>query len=85
MVGLLSSLYMSLIMSLSQVYAAPEMRGRVMSIVMMTFGLMPIGSLPFGMIAERVGTPQALTLSGFILSLLTILFAIAYPPFRKID
>ncbi len=85
LVGLLSSLYMSLNMTLSQIYASPEMRGRVMSISMMTFGVMPIAAVPFGQLAERVGTPLSLTLSGLILTVLTLIFAFAYPHFRKID
>jgi MFS family permease len=84
LVGLLSSIYMSLNMTMTQMYAAPEMRGRMMSIVMMTFGLMPLGALPFGYIAEYIGTANALTLSGLALTVLTVLFAIFYPHFRTI-
>ena len=83
--GLLSSLYMSLNMTLSQIYADPEKRGRVMSLFMMTFGLMPIGAIPFGEFAEIIGTGQALSISGIILTTLTIVFAFAYPHFRRIQ
>ena len=83
--GLLSSLYMSLNMTLSQIYADPEKRGRVMSLFMMTFGLMPIGAIPFGEFAEVIGTGQALSISGMILTALTLIFAFAYPHFRKIQ
>ncbi len=83
--GLFSAVFMSLNMTLMQVYSAPEMRGRVMSIGMMTFGVMPLSAVPFGAIAERTGTPDALLLSGVLLTLFTIAFAIAYPSFRKID
>ena len=83
--GLLSSLYMSLNMTLSQIYADPEKRGRVMSLFMMTFGLMPIGAIPFGEFAEVIGTGQALSISGLILTVLTIIFALAYPHFRRIQ
>ena len=83
LIGLLSSVYMSLNMTLTQLYAAPEMRGRVMSIAMMTFGLMPLGALPFGSLAEIIGTPNALTLSGLVLTVLTVTFAFLYPHFRK--
>ena len=83
LIGLLSSVYMSLNMTLTQLYSAPEMRGRVMSIAMMTFGLMPIGALPFGSLAEVIGTPNALTLSGMVLAVATVVFAFAYPHFRR--
>ena len=83
--GLLNSLYMSLNMTLSQTYAAPEMRGRVMSLFMMTFGLMPIGAIPFGEFAEVVGTGQALSISGLVMAGLTLAFAFVYPHFRRIQ
>ena len=83
--GFLSSLYMSLNMTLSQVYAEPEKRGRVMSLFMMTFGLMPIGAIPFGEFAEFIGTGQALSISGMIMTALTLTFAFAYPHFRRIQ
>ncbi|MCX8214175.1 MAG: MFS transporter, partial [SAR202 cluster bacterium] len=51
-VGLASSVFMSLNMTLLQVHASPEMRGRIMSIGMMTFGFMPLSALPFGILAE---------------------------------
>lgn len=85
LIGLISSVYMSLNMTLTQLIAAPEMRGRVMSIMMMTFGLMPIGALPFGTIAEYIGTANSLTISGALLSLLILAFAFAYPAFRRIE
>ena len=84
-VGLISSVYMSLNMTLTQISSAPEMRGRVMSIMMMTFGLMPIGALPFGTMAEYIGTANALTISGAMLALLTLAFAFAYPAFNRIE
>lgn len=83
--GLLSSLYMSLNMTLSQIYAEPEKRGRVMSLFMMTFGLMPLGAIPFGEAAEFIGTAQALGFSGIALTILTLIFAAAYPHFRHIQ
>ena len=82
--GLAASLYMSLNMTLMQLYAAPEMRGRMMSFMMMTWGVVPLSALPFGALAERTGTPDALLLSGSLLIGFTILFAIVYPSFRRI-
>ena len=66
-VGLASSVFMSLNMTLLQMHADPEMRGRVMSIAMMTFGMMPLSAVPFGIVAEQTGTPFALMLSGLML------------------
>ena len=83
--GLCSSIFMSLNMTLLQFYSSPEMRGRVMSIAMMTFGLMPLSAMPFGALAEieSVGTANALLLSGMLLTAFTLIFAIVYAPFRR--
>ena len=83
-VGLVSAIFMSLNMTLIQLYSAPEMRGRMMSIAMMTFGVTPLSALPFGAIAERIGTPDALMISGFMLAAFTLVFTLAYPRFRQI-
>ncbi len=82
--GLVSSMFMSLIMTLVQTYASPEMRGRMMSIVMMTFGAMPLSALPLGALAERIGSANALFASGIMLAVFSVGFAIVYPSFLKI-
>ena len=82
--GLVSSMFMSLNMTLVQTYTSPEMRGRMMSIVMMTFGAMPLSALPLGALAERIGSGNALFASGIMLAVFSVGFAIVYPAFLKI-
>ncbi len=84
-IGVVSSVFMSLNMTMLQVLAVPEMRGRMTSINMMTFGAMPLSALPFGAIAERTGTPDALLISGILLVSCTVVFAIAIPSFRRMQ
>ncbi len=84
LVGLASSVFMSLNMTLLQMHADPEMRGRVMSIAMMTFGMMPLSAIPFGIVAEQTGTPFALMLSGLMLVGLTVVAGTVIPTFRRI-
>ena len=83
-VGLTSSLFMALNFTLLQINAVPEMRGRIMSIAMMSFGVFPLSAVPFGIMAEQTGTPSALFLSGALLTAFTIIFLLAYPRFRRI-
>ena len=84
-IGMVSSVFMSLNMTMMQVLAPPEMRGRMMAIGMMTFGAMPLSSLPFGVLAEaRNSTPDALFISGVLLTVATLIFAVAYPTFRRL-
>jgi MFS transporter, DHA1 family, staphyloferrin A biosynthesis exporter len=84
LVGLMSGLFMSLNMTLMQFYSTTEMRGRIVSMAMMTFGMMPLSAVPFGLIAEKVGTSESLALSGLFLCLFTVAFRFAYPKFLKI-
>ena len=84
-IGLTSSMYMSLNMTMVQLKADPEMRGRTMSIAMMTFGMMPLSAVPFGTLAEKIGTADSLTISGILLALFTIGFALGNKTFRKMD
>jgi MFS family permease len=84
--GAVSSIFMSMNMTLMQTMAAPEMRGRMMSLGMMTFGIMPVSSLPLGALAEyRNSTADALFLSGLLLTLGTVIFMFANPAFRKME
>jgi len=85
LIGLLSAVFMSLNMTLMQIYSSLEMRGRIVSMAMMTFGLMPLSAVPFGALAERIGTPDSLALSGIILTLASVGFFFAFPKFRRVE
>ena len=83
--GLASSVFMSLHMSVVTLIIEPEMRGRVMSIMMMTFGLMPLGAIPVSYVAENTGIDVALVGCAVGLALLTALLMLAVPGLRNID
>ena len=85
LVGLCSSMYMAMNQSLVQLAVNPDMRGRVNSIMMMTFGLMPIGVIPVGFIAEHYGIGVALKVSAAMLALVTVLLGVFIPAIRRID
>ncbi|MCD6152496.1 MAG: MFS transporter [Syntrophobacterales bacterium] len=84
LIGFLSAIFMSLNMTLMQFYSSPEMRGRILSMAMMTFGIMPLSAVPFGILAESIGTPDSLELSGLLLCLFIIVFFFAFRRFRKV-
>lgn len=50
-----------------------EYRGRVMSVLMMSFGTMPLGVVPVTMAADRWGAPQAIVGSQLIAVLVVVL------------
>ena len=84
LVGLMSGIFMSLNMTLMQLYSTAEMRGRIVSMAMMTFGIMPLSAVPFGAIAENMGTANSLGLSGLFLCFFTVAFFFSYPKLRKV-
>ncbi len=49
-----------------------QYRGRVMSVFMMNFGLMPLGVLPAGMIADALGGQTAIAILGGLLIIVTL-------------
>ena len=48
-------------------------RGRVMSMLMITIGLVPIGVLPLGLIADAFGPATALAIMGTIMTAMTLI------------
>jgi predicted MFS family arabinose efflux permease len=75
----------SMLMSLVQLAAPDQMRGRVLSIYMMAFrGGMPLGSLATGYIANLTSAPITLALTGTILTILAGGVALRGPARREI-
>ena len=86
LIGALSGIFLALNTTLLQTYTSHEMRGRVKSISMMMWGIMPLSAVPFGIIATTTGsTPLSLGLSGVLLVICTSVFWIYIPSFTKID
>jgi hypothetical protein len=72
-------------MSIVQLAIRPEIRGRVMAILMMAHGLMPLGVLPVSAAAEFIGIETALMLSAFLLGLSMLVLGWVFPDLRRID
>jgi MFS family permease len=54
--------------TLIQVNCTDEYRGRIMSMYMMTIGLLPLGTIPAGAMADAWGVPVALTVQGGLMA-----------------
>jgi MFS family permease len=68
----------SMIASLVQLIVSDEMRGRVMSIYMLSFrGGAPLGALITGFLAERYPLTRVLMIEGALLSLLALAFLLS--------
>jgi predicted MFS family arabinose efflux permease len=82
--GLLGAATMSGNNALLQHRVSDEMRGRVMGAYMLTWGLMPLGALPMGLLADRIGTPGAVAVGALLSSLCAALLGARSPSLRDV-
>ena len=84
-VGFISAIFMALNNTLLQIKSSDEMRGRMVSLSMMTFGIMPLSAVPFGALAEFIGTPGSLMIAGILLCFFMLFFYVFTPDFRRLS
>ncbi len=65
--------------------APPEMYGRVMSVYTMDRGLVPLGTMLVGPLADAIGAPATVLLMGGITMLLPLAAGIGFPSIRRIN
>lgn len=68
--------------TLIQANSHDRLRGRVMSVYMMMWGLSPLGTLPAGIIADRLGVPFVVGLEGALLALIFLGVGWLWPRMR---
>ena len=83
--GLFGAIMGSLNMSLVQLSVRQAFRGRIMAISWALHGLMPIGMIPIGWIAEVIGIQFALSLSALLLGGSMYAVGVLYPELIKIQ
>jgi len=71
--------------TLIQTVIPDKMRGRVMSLMMMTFGITPLGTLPAGWIAREYGVRVAVAGGGVLLILFSLALFFASRTYRRLD
>jgi MFS family permease len=70
--------------SLVQTQTSDELRGRVMGIyTLVMFGVMPIGSLISGVVADRIGETTTIIISAVILLVVTTIIRLTNPEIQK--
>ncbi len=69
--GFATSIYGALQNSMPLRLAEPQMRGRIMGLLSLVVGLMPLGMMAFGEITDRTGAP-AVTIGGSIIGAVLI-------------
>jgi MFS family permease len=83
-VGAASAAYTALNSTLIMANTEPRLHGRVMSVYLMTFALMPVASMPAAWLADRVGAPSVVVGTGLIVAAVVAGVAVLYPPYRRI-
>ena len=83
-IGGASAAYMALNMSLVMGYAEPKYHGRVMSINMVTFSLMPLSVVPTGFLVDVFGAPTVIGISGLLLASIVLTYGMLHPSYRKV-
>jgi MFS family permease len=83
--GLVSMVGMTVTNTSIQLVIPDHVRGRVMSVMMMTFGLMPLGSVPASFLADAIGSPLTTALGAGLLVASALLIFQAIPGFRSLD
>ncbi len=68
-----------------QMLVPDHVRGRVMSLTMMMFGLTPLGTVPIGIAAEAFGAPAAVAGASIVMVALVVVFYYASAALRSVD
>ena len=83
--GLSDSIRRSLNMALILESTEDEYQGRVSSVYTMNFGLMPLGTLPAGAIADRFGVPTTALVLAVTLLIVCTLVLVMRPALRRMQ
>lgn len=83
--GLVSMVGMTVTNTSIQLVIPDHVRGRVMSVMMMTFGLMPLGAVPASFLADAIGSPATTALGAGLMVASALLIFQAIPGFRGLD
>lgn len=84
LVGACQMAYMTTNQTVLQLSTPDEYRGRVMGIYMLNQGLLPLGSLISGSVADLFSAPVALAAMGGLVALLAVFFYARVPSIRNV-
>ena len=84
LVGLTFNGYLTINNTLIFSHARRELHGRVMSVYMLTWSLMPLAALPMSILADVVGPEPTVATAGVLVALFIAGVAIFYPAYRRL-
>ncbi len=80
--GWMSAVFLAINQTLVQLNVDDSVRGRVMSVSLLTWGLMPIGQLGVGALAEAIGAPSAMAMACGLALVFIAYIAFRFPNLR---
>lgn len=80
-----STVAQTLVNTATQLITEDRVRGRISSIMMMAFGLAPIGTLPIAYAAKGMGVAMAISIAAVLAIIAVLALWFAVPSFRQID
>lgn len=81
--GVTGAMYMAATNTLLQLAVEDTVRGRVFSVYLLTWGLLPIGTLPAGAVADAWGAPLAVSVLTVLAMLAIGLVTLRFPVLRQ--
>ena len=85
LIGVAQSIYLATNNTLVQLTVPDALQGRVMSVYMTTWGLMPLGALPQGVLADWFGAPAVLGAVGLLSALIVVVMVARNPALRRLE
>jgi MFS family permease len=85
LVGLSSMVFMTVNNTMITSLIPDNVRGRVSSVLMMTFGLMPLGVVPASILADTIGVRAVTAIGGGLLIVSVLITYAVFPQFRRLD
>jgi MFS family permease len=82
--GAFGTAFMALNQALMLTITPPEMRGRVAGLFMTTFGLMPLGAMPIGMLIDATSAPLTIGCFGGATVAFLVFVTIFMPHIRNL-
>jgi MFS family permease len=84
-IGMAMTIYMVINNTLVLTYADRKFHGRVMSVYMLTFSMMPVVALPATALADVIGVERTVIGLGAALAVLMAIARVVYPGYRRLD
>lgn len=83
-IGLAQSIYLAANNTLVQLAVPDALQGRVMSVYMTTWGLLPLGALPQGILADWIGAPAVVAGAAVLGLLVLVIMTLRTPLLRSL-